>query len=97
MPPFCSAMAPMKDCRCLNKSPCLTASRSAAGGHWVVSRGRRFTFEMAKLMGVAPRRLKAWDSSCLTAAQRGHILGNAVPVSLLRRVLEGALPAVGLL
>ncbi len=86
---------------CLDKSPCLTASRAsgADGGHWVTSRQRRLRVaEMAKLMGVAPSRIQNWDACpALTSQMKGRVIGNSVPVPLLVALLRNALPAAGLL
>ena len=67
-----------------NISPCLTRTRAAGGGHWVTSRGRRFTTgEMERVQGISnltrPESvsLRAWHS----------MLGNSIPVPLLQRVL----------
>ncbi len=77
-------------------SPCITASRGAAGGHWISSRGRRFTVnEMVKLMGVDPARVHdATENE--SARVMGQILGNAVPATLIRKVYEKLLPAIGI-
>lgn len=84
-------------------SPCLTKSRAAAGGHWLVSRGRRMSVtEMERLFGYhiqppnggKPVSLKRPRK--VSDRQWGALLGNSIPVPLLVRVLCRALPAASL-
>lgn len=72
-------------------SPCITCSRGS--GHWVSTRNRRFTKdEMMRLQGMAPSAFKI----CVSEAQLGRQLGNAMSVNVLERLLVKLLPAAGL-
>ena len=74
----------------LNCSPCITRSRAA--GHWISNRGRRFTMkEMMRLQGV--------DTDLPVVVPEIHfrrLLGNAMSVNVLERILCALLPASGL-
>ena len=77
-------------------SPCITATRGAAGGHWISHLRRVMTVsEMIALMGVRPERARGWLGA-LSKADFGHVIGNAVHVGLLKRLLAEALSAAGL-
>jgi len=72
-------------------SPCITCSRAA--GHWVTSRGRRFTKdEMMRLQGMRPNKFK----KVVSDNQLGIQVGNAMSVNVLERLFVRALPAAGL-
>jgi DNA (cytosine-5)-methyltransferase 1 len=82
-----------------NVSPCLTRTRAAGGGHWVVSRGRYMTVtEMERLMGlhVGPRPVSIQRPVGVPTRAWGAIIGNSIPIPLLARVLRLVLPAAGL-
>lgn len=74
----------------LGVSPCLTRSRGA--GHWLTDRGRRMTVsEMLRLQG--------WFGSFNVVTSDRHfasLLGNAMSVNVLERLLVKLLPAAGL-
>ena len=53
------------------------------------------TDEMVGLMGVDPCRVRGWQH-VVSQAQFHGVIGNAVPVPLLERILIRALPAAGL-
>lgn len=75
-------------------SPCLTSTRAKGGGHWL-SWKQRFmtTAEMIGLMGVDAKMIPPdVVSECVL---RG-IAGNAVPVTLLQRVMEALFRSSGL-
>ena len=77
-------------------SPCITAARGSQGGHWVSHLRRHLTWEeMVKLMGVRPTRVQAWEGS-LTNTECGRVIGNAVHVGVLRRLLAAVLRSAGL-
>ena len=77
-------------------SPCITASRGKAGGHWAVWKSSRLSMEdMMLLMGVRPKRVAGWDK-VISKAQMGYIIGNAIPMPLLARIMCRLLPAAGL-
>lgn len=71
-------------------SCCMTRSRGQ--GHWVTSRGRRFTLvEQKRLQGI-PDDFPVFISEKAFAQH----LGNAMSVNVLERVLVSLLPAAGL-
>ena len=82
---------------CINYSPCITASRGAGGGHWLMNRGRRQNLrEMIRLMGVKVARVQdVLDEETISQRKLGHCIGNAVPVTLISRIYERLLPAIG--
>ena len=76
------------------QSPCLTRGRAGAGGHWVSSRSRLLTVqEMLILQGMAANVRRAGISD----RQLGLMIGNAMSVNVLERLLVRLLPGVGLL
>ena len=82
-----------------NLSPCLTRTRAAGGGHWVVCRGRYMSItEMERLMGlhVGPRPVSIKRPVAVSTRAWGAIIGNSIPIPLLARVLCLLLPAAGL-
>ena len=77
-------------------SPCLTRTRAMNGGHWATHVQRRLnTREMLMLMGVQPSRVQRWHLVMSERQFRG-VIGNAVCVPVLRRILERLFHAVGL-
>jgi site-specific DNA-cytosine methylase len=77
----------------LGKSPCLTRTRAAAGGHWITTRSRLMSVpEMLRLQGMSP----ALNCVGITERQMGCMIGNAMSVNVLERLLVRLLPAVGL-
>ena len=83
----------------INMIRCLTASRGASGGPWVLSRGRRLTLkEMFKFQGM----IKGQDyRGCLqrpgcTERALGHMLGNTVSLPVAEAILAETLWASGL-
>ena len=82
-------------------SPCLTRTRAQAGGHWITCRGRRMSSnEMERLMGIGmvsgPVRVPLTRPAHLTDREWHGLLGNAIPVPLLARVLPFLLRMGGL-
>jgi len=82
-----------------NKCPCVTRTRGATGGHWVVCRGRRTTeSELEKLFGLhlsppsGGQAVSLAKPTEMPARVWGGILGNSIPIPLLARVLALALP-----
>lgn len=81
------------------KSPCLTRSRSANGGHWLSQRGRRQSIpERERLMGfnlkpphggVAPRLRRP---SGVSEREWGALIGNSIAVPILQRIFARNLP-----
>jgi DNA (cytosine-5)-methyltransferase 1 len=78
----------------LDQCPCLTRSRAGAGGHWVTNRSRLLTLtEMLRLQGISPKIRREGISD----RQVGLMVGNAMSVNVLERILVRLLPAVGLI
>ena len=81
------------------RSPCLTRTRSANGGHWLSQRGRRQSIpERERLMGfnlkpphgdTAPRLL--WPST-ISDREKGALIGNSIALPILQRILARNLP-----
>jgi site-specific DNA-cytosine methylase len=75
------------------RSPCLTRSRAGAGGHWVSNRSRLLTIEeMLSLQGMRADVCREGISN----RQMGLMIGNAMSVNVLERLLVRLLPVVGL-
>ena len=67
-------------------SPCLTASRGASGGHWLLHQGRQMQLhEMALLQGVPLSELEH-AIAVMTKAELGRALGNAMSGNVLYRL-----------
>ena len=76
-----------------NMCPCLTRGRAGSGGHWVSTRGRLLTIdEMLMLQGM---RADVHRTG-ITNRQVGYMIGNAMSVNVLERLLLRLLPGVGL-
>lgn len=74
--------------------PCLTRARAGAGGHWVTSRSRLLTVEeMLSLQGM-PSDVRR---DGISNRQLGLMIGNAMSINVLERLLVRLLPGVGLL
>ena len=74
--------------------PCLTRGRAGSGGHWASTRGRLLTIEeMLVLQGMRA------DVNCkgISNRQVGYMIGNAMSINVLERLLLRLLPSVGLL
>ena len=73
----------------LGKSPCLTRTRAADGGHWITTRSRLMSVpEMLRLQGMSP----ALNCVGITERQMGCMIGNAMSVNVLERLLVRLLP-----
>ena len=78
-------------------SPCLTASRCSQKGFWLTNRQRHMIpEEMMALQGMDPAQLAGWRD-IIPETQMGHIIGNAVPIPLMTRVLQMLLYSIGCL
>ena len=63
-------------------SPCITRSRYK--GHWITNVQRRMTItEMCRFQGFNPTKLK----HCVSDTELGHMLGNAMSVNIIERIL----------
>lgn len=79
----------------VNMCPCLTKSRASQRGYYSFSRQRSLTIEdMCRLQGVPAKDIKGWGS-VVTDAQIGGIIGNAIPVCVMERVLHAILSSLG--
>ena len=78
-------------------SPCITKARATTHGHWVTCLQKEMSInDMVRLQGVPEWRVRGWKSHI----REGHflgIIGNAIPVPLLERILMRALYAAGLI
>ena len=75
-------------------SPCLTASRTKTGGHWLLHRARKMSNnEMFRLQGLRPER---WDLP--PGVRQSHLnfcIGNAMSGNVMRLLIEKLLVSVG--
>ena len=77
----------------LARSPCLTKARAATGSYYITNRSRLMsTTEMLRLQGMSPGL--NWEY--ILARQTGCMVGNAMSVNMLERLLARLLPATGL-
>ena len=75
-----------------NISPCITRSRST--GHWLTSRHRKMSLdEMLRLQGIVPGQFK-FD---LPDKKVGQLIGNAMSVNVVERIIKRALEAADLI
>ena len=77
-----------------NCSPCLTKARAVSSGHWLAPRGRHMRDqETVRLMGVGldvpagRRKGRVRKPDQVKTSQRRGVIGNAIPVTMLQRVL----------
>lgn len=77
-------------------SPCLTRTRCGSGGFWLSWKQRKMDIhEILRLQGISqPSKLQ---TDAASTRQLGMIAGNAVPVTLLARVMKPLLEAAGLM
>ncbi len=79
-----------------NVSPCLTASRCKSGGHYLFCRGRFMTTrEMMRLQGIDPDRLSKAEG--VLESHFRHMIGNSFTVTVMERLLNRVLLAIGFL
>ena len=79
----------------MNMCPCLTKQRAASRAYFSLSRQRSLTLaDMARLQGVPAQDIEGWDS-VVSAPQLGGIIGNAIPICLMERVLHSVLKSLG--
>ena len=77
-------------------SPCLTRSRAMSHGHWVTCLQREMTTgDMLRLQGVDEWRVRGWKRH-ISEVQFHAVIGNAIPIPLIERILMRALYAAGL-
>lgn len=76
--------------------PCLTATRSATGGHYVTKYERLLTVaEICRLQCLPPDRHN-WVAARVSQREFLHAVGNAMSSNVLARILSHALYAAGL-
>ena len=78
----------------LGVSPCLTASRTSNGRHWLMHRGRSMTIaEMLKLQGLCPYR---WVRPAdVSERQLRLVVGHAMSGNIMDLRLHVVLPVIG--
>jgi DNA (cytosine-5)-methyltransferase 1 len=87
----CDFSPPLKGSFMENYSPCITRSRFK--GHWITSKGRRFTLtEMLRLQGINPATFK----KAVSDKALGQQIGNAMSVNVIERILIRVLRAANL-
>ena len=75
----------------LGRSPCLTRTRCTTGGHWLTWRQRWMHLrEMCLLQGLDSELLRR---DRVSQREIAMMAGNAIPIPLLARVLQGVLDA----
>ena len=83
--------------------PCITASRGQGCDYWCSLRGRAVNVEeLLELQGVdndLQNRISSWqeDHVRVTHRQMGKMVGNAIPVNIMKLLLANALTAAGLI
>ena len=76
-------------------SPCLTAGHAGDLAYWSVNLCRRLTVnEMMRLQGVDLSRFHGWEDH-VSHQQMGKMAGNAMTVTLLRRIAVRMFSAMG--
>ena len=80
----------------VGKVPCLTRSRAGAGGYWLTSvNGLLTTREMLRLQGLPDSFSDIARKAGIRDRQLRQMIGNAMSVNVLVRVLSKILPALG--
>ena len=78
----------------LEKTPCLTCSRGAQGGFWLLGHHRMMTVdELLQLQGIDPSCTRI--ASVVSARQAGALLGNSFTLTVVARVLVSAFRCIG--
>ena len=79
----------------MNMCPCLTKQRSASRAYYSISRRRSLTLaDMSRLQGVAAKDIEGWES-VVSGPQLGGIIGNAIPICVMERVIRAVLTSLG--
>jgi len=80
----------------VGRSPCLTATRCASGGHFMTHRGRLMTIsEMCRLQGLPPDRINYMKAN-ISPKKFATAIGNMMSVNVLQRILPPLLNSAGL-
>ena len=79
----------------VNVAKTLTKARGGTGGPWISTRGRRTSAtELMKIQGFKPCEIP-FEAAGLSKAMLGKMLGDAVPVPMLGRVMAHAMYSAG--
>ena len=77
----------------VEQSPCLTASRGADGGHWLVRHGRQMSRdEMLRVQGFDPYLVQTHG---IGDRKFGAAIGNAMTQTVVEELLRNLLASVG--
>ena len=77
------------------KSPCLTASRAGARNYFSVARCRMLDCnEMMGLQGIEPSFFQGWEK-ILSERKMGMIIGNAMSLSIVERIMHNGMKSLG--
>ena len=80
----------------INKFPCITATRGSQCNYWVADLGRQVTLhELMLLQGFNPDAIN-YKEAGVGRSQVGRMVGNAMSLNVMERLLASALRAVGL-
>ena len=79
------------------RAPCLTRSRAAPGGFWIITAGGLLTTqEMLRLQGLPEHLVDAAAAAGVSGRQLLQMNGNAMSVNVLVLILSKLLIAMGL-
>lgn len=77
--------------------PTITAQRGRACAWWLSLVGRRINLpELFKFQGLRSAELGDWQSAGISDGHMGHMLGNAVSLNVVERIMSRALFSAGL-
>ena len=80
----------------VGRSPCLTATRCANGGHYITNLGRLMTMsEMCRLQGLPPNRIN-YGKANVSHKKFAKAVGNMMSINVLQRILPILLKCAGL-
>ena len=80
----------------LDVCPCITRARGGQLGFWSYKRVRRLSIpDLMRLQGVSPGRFSGWQQQA-SRFQMGGIIGNAIPLNLMERLLRAILNTMGM-
>ena len=78
-----------------NMCPCLTKTRCSSQGYYSFSQTRSLSvYDMCRLQGVPAKDIAGW-SNIVSKSQIGGIIGNAIPICLMERLLREVLISTG--
>ena len=77
--------------------PTTKAQRGRACAWWLSLVGRRINLpELFKFQGLRSAELGDWQSAGISDGNMGHMLGNAVSLNVVERIMSRALFSAGL-